>query len=151
MRANSLLVVEPKPDFCDARRLLRSTMAVPRVGCPPNGISSFGQKILTLIPCSRSVCCVPRKDERGFLNIRLPCQVLHFRVAQTASIYMGKAYLVDGTKDGIFLRTPNDPMIKVLPLADEPNALAKDCLETAIKRGTTRRLTRRKLRAVAAA
>jgi endoglucanase len=33
---------------------------------------------------------------------------------------MGKAYLVDGTKAGIFLRTPDDPMVKVLPLADEP-------------------------------
>jgi endoglucanase len=33
---------------------------------------------------------------------------------------MGKAYLVDGTKAGIFPRTPNDPMIKVLPLAGEP-------------------------------
>ena len=36
------------------------------------------------------------------------------------SIYMGKAYLVDGTKAGIFPRTPNDPMVKVLPLPDEP-------------------------------
>ena len=36
------------------------------------------------------------------------------------SIYMGKAYLVDGTKAGIFPRTPNDPMTKVLPLPDEP-------------------------------
>src|SRR4051812_6730979 len=36
------------------------------------------------------------------------------------SIYMGKTYLVDGTKAGIFPRTPNDPMVKVLPLADEP-------------------------------
>jgi hypothetical protein len=33
---------------------------------------------------------------------------------------MGKAYLVDGTKAGIFPRTPNDPMVKVLPLPDEP-------------------------------
>ena len=33
---------------------------------------------------------------------------------------MGKAYLVDGTKAGIFPRTPNDPMTKVLPLPDEP-------------------------------
>jgi endoglucanase len=33
---------------------------------------------------------------------------------------MGKAYLVDGTKAGICPRTPNDPMIKVLPLTDEP-------------------------------
>jgi len=27
---------------------------------------------------------------------------------------------VDGTKAGIFPRTPNDPMVKVLPLADDP-------------------------------
>ena len=33
---------------------------------------------------------------------------------------MGKAYLVDGTKAGIFPRTPNDPMVKVMPLPDEP-------------------------------
>src|SRR5579872_7215534 len=33
---------------------------------------------------------------------------------------MGKAYLVDGTNAGIFPRTPNDPMTKVLPLPDEP-------------------------------
>ncbi len=33
---------------------------------------------------------------------------------------MGKTYLVDGSKAGIFPRTPNDPMIKVLPLSDEP-------------------------------
>src|ERR1700744_2280298 len=36
------------------------------------------------------------------------------------SIYMGKAYLVDGSKAGIFPRTPNDAMTKVLPLTDEP-------------------------------
>ncbi len=33
---------------------------------------------------------------------------------------MGKTYLVDGSKAGIFPRTPNDPMEKVLPLPDEP-------------------------------
>ncbi len=33
---------------------------------------------------------------------------------------MGKTYLVDGTKAGIFPRTPDDPMVKVLPLSDEP-------------------------------
>src|SRR4051812_50135861 len=33
---------------------------------------------------------------------------------------MGKAYLVDGTKAGIFPRTPNDPMVSVSPLPDEP-------------------------------
>ena len=43
-----------------------------------------------------------------------------FNLEFLPSIYMGKAYLVDGTKAGIFPRTPNDPMIKVLPLADEP-------------------------------
>ncbi|WP_255462548.1 glycoside hydrolase family 9 protein [Granulicella sp. WH15] len=43
-----------------------------------------------------------------------------FNLEFLPSIYMGKAYLVDGTKAGIFPRTPNDPMVKVLPLADEP-------------------------------
>jgi endoglucanase len=43
-----------------------------------------------------------------------------FNLEFLPSIYMGKAYLVDGTKAGIFPRTPNDPMTKVLPLPDEP-------------------------------
>jgi endoglucanase len=43
-----------------------------------------------------------------------------FNLEFLPSIYMGKAYLVDGTKAGIFPRTPNDPMIKVLPLPGEP-------------------------------
>ncbi|PTY02825.1 glycoside hydrolase [Opitutaceae bacterium EW11] len=43
-----------------------------------------------------------------------------FNLEFLPSIYMGKAYLVDGAKAGIFPRTPEDPMIKVLPLADEP-------------------------------
>src|ERR1700692_2359500 len=43
-----------------------------------------------------------------------------FNVEFLPSIYMGKTYLVDGSKAGIFPRTPNDPMVKVLPLADEP-------------------------------
>ncbi|HKO10609.1 MAG TPA: glycoside hydrolase family 9 protein [Acidobacteriaceae bacterium] len=43
-----------------------------------------------------------------------------FNLEFLPSIYMGKAYLVDGTKAGIFPRTPNDPMVKVLPLQDEP-------------------------------
>ena len=43
-----------------------------------------------------------------------------FNLEFLPSIYMGKAYLVDGSKAGIFPRTPNDPMVKVLPLADEP-------------------------------
>ena len=43
-----------------------------------------------------------------------------FNLEFLPSIYMGKAYLVDGNKAGIFPRTPDDPMVKVLPLADEP-------------------------------
>src|ERR1700751_1987131 len=43
-----------------------------------------------------------------------------FNLEFLASIKMGKPYLVDGPKAGIFPRTPNDPMVKVLPLADEP-------------------------------
>src|SRR3954465_14859965 len=43
-----------------------------------------------------------------------------FNLEFLPSIYMRKAYLVDGTKAGIFPRTPNDPMISVLPLPDEP-------------------------------
>src|SRR6185312_6520593 len=43
-----------------------------------------------------------------------------FNLEFLPSIYMGKAYLVDGTKAGIFPRTPNDPMISVAPLPDEP-------------------------------
>jgi len=43
-----------------------------------------------------------------------------FNLEFLPSIYMGKAYLVDGSKAGIFPRTPDDEMVKVLPLADEP-------------------------------
>ena len=43
-----------------------------------------------------------------------------FNLEFLPSIYMGKTYLVDGTKAGIFPRTPNDPMTKVSPLPDEP-------------------------------
>ena len=43
-----------------------------------------------------------------------------FNLEFLPSIYMGKAFLVDGSKAGIFPRTPNDPMVKVMPLADEP-------------------------------
>jgi hypothetical protein len=43
-----------------------------------------------------------------------------FNLEFLPSIYMGKTYLVDGTRAGIFPRTPNDAMVKVLPLADEP-------------------------------
>jgi len=43
-----------------------------------------------------------------------------FNLEFLPSIYMGKAYLVDGSKAGIFPRTPNDPMVQVLPLPGEP-------------------------------
>ena len=43
-----------------------------------------------------------------------------FNLEFLPSIYMGKAYLVNGNQAGIFPRTPNDRMIKVLPLPDEP-------------------------------
>jgi hypothetical protein len=43
-----------------------------------------------------------------------------FNLEFLPSIYMGKAYLVNGATAGIFPRTPNDPMVKVMPLADEP-------------------------------
>jgi endoglucanase len=43
-----------------------------------------------------------------------------FNLEFLPSIYMGKTYLVDGTKAGIFPRTPNDAMVKVMPLPDEP-------------------------------
>ncbi len=43
-----------------------------------------------------------------------------FNLEFLPSIYMGKSYLVDGSRAGIFPRTPNDPMTKVLPLANEP-------------------------------
>src|ERR1700760_3991290 len=43
-----------------------------------------------------------------------------FNLEFLPSIYMGKTYLVDGSHAGIFPRTPNDPMIKAMPLPDEP-------------------------------
>jgi endoglucanase len=43
-----------------------------------------------------------------------------FNLEFLPSIYMGKTYLVDGSNAGIFPRTPNDPMIKVMPLPGEP-------------------------------
>jgi endoglucanase len=43
-----------------------------------------------------------------------------FNLEFLPSIYMGKAYLVDGSHAGIFPRSPNDPMIKVMPLPGEP-------------------------------
>ncbi len=43
-----------------------------------------------------------------------------FNLEFLPSIYMGTAYLVDGTRAGIFPRIPEDPMVRVLPLPDEP-------------------------------
>ena len=43
-----------------------------------------------------------------------------FNLEFLPSIYMGKAYLVDESHAGIFPRTPNDPMIKMLLLPEEP-------------------------------
>jgi hypothetical protein len=43
-----------------------------------------------------------------------------FNLEFLPSVYMGKTYLVDGSKAGIFPRMPNDPMIKGLPLPGEP-------------------------------
>ena len=43
-----------------------------------------------------------------------------FNLEFLPSVYMGTAYLVDGTKAGLFPRTSEDEMIKVLPLAGEP-------------------------------
>jgi endoglucanase len=43
-----------------------------------------------------------------------------FNLEFLPSIYMGKAYLVDGSTAGIFPRTPDDPMVSVAPLPDEP-------------------------------
>src|SRR5580698_4596348 len=43
-----------------------------------------------------------------------------FNLEFLPSLYMGKSYLVDGSNAGLFPRTPNDPMIKSMPLPDEP-------------------------------
>jgi len=43
-----------------------------------------------------------------------------FNLEFLPSTYMGRTYLVDGTKAGIFPRTPDDPMVRVMPLSDEP-------------------------------
>ncbi|MES1147022.1 MAG: glycoside hydrolase family 9 protein [Solimonas sp.] len=43
-----------------------------------------------------------------------------FNLEFLPSIYMGKAYLVDGTKAGIFPRTPEDSMVNAPPLPDAP-------------------------------
>lgn len=54
------------------------------------------------------------------LDNPLPQKLAGFNREFLPSIYMGKAYLIDGTRAGIFPRTPNDPMIKVLLLSGEP-------------------------------
>ena len=43
-----------------------------------------------------------------------------FNLEFLPSIYMGKAYLVDESHAGIFPRTPNDPMVKMFLLPEEP-------------------------------
>ncbi|HVY22105.1 MAG TPA: glycoside hydrolase family 9 protein, partial [Steroidobacteraceae bacterium] len=43
-----------------------------------------------------------------------------FNLEFLPSIYMGKAYLVDGSKAGIFPRTPEDAMVNAPPLPDAP-------------------------------
>src|SRR5258708_36492554 len=40
-----------------------------------------------------------------------------FNLEFLPSIYMGKAYVVDGTRAGIFPRTPNDAKTRIFPLA----------------------------------
>ena len=46
-----------------------------------------------------------------------------FNLEFLPSIYMGKTYTVDNTSFGVFPRVPRDPMIKVMPLPDEPKKL----------------------------
>ena len=46
-----------------------------------------------------------------------------FNLEFLPSIYMGKTYAVDNASFGVFPRVPRDPMIKVMPLADEPKKL----------------------------
>jgi endoglucanase len=43
-----------------------------------------------------------------------------FNLEFLPSIYQGKTYLADGSHAGLFPRTPNDPMIQVLPLPGDP-------------------------------
>src|SRR5205823_5662988 len=46
-----------------------------------------------------------------------------FNLEFLPSLYVGKTYSVDGAQFGVFPRTPQDPMIKVLPSPDEPKKL----------------------------
>src|SRR5436190_2089309 len=41
-----------------------------------------------------------------------------FNLEFLPSLYVGKTYSVDGAQFGVFPRTPQDPMIKVLPSPD---------------------------------
>lgn len=43
-----------------------------------------------------------------------------FNLEFLPALFMGKAYLVDGTRAGIFPHTPEDEMVQVLPLPGEP-------------------------------
>lgn len=43
-----------------------------------------------------------------------------FNLEFLPSVYMGKTYLLDGSKAGIFPRTPEDNMVNMPPLAGEP-------------------------------
>ena len=46
-----------------------------------------------------------------------------FNLEFLPSAYVDKAYIVDGKTAGVLPRTPRDPMVKVMPLADEPKKL----------------------------
>jgi endoglucanase len=46
-----------------------------------------------------------------------------FNLEFLPSAYIGKAYIVDGGASGVFPRSPQDPMVKVPPPADDPKKL----------------------------
>jgi len=46
-----------------------------------------------------------------------------FNLEFLPSAYVGKAYAVDGSAFGVFPRSPQDPMVKVPPSADDPKKL----------------------------
>jgi endoglucanase len=46
-----------------------------------------------------------------------------FNLEFLPSVYVGKSYAVDGSVFGVFPRSPQDPMQKVLPPADDPKKL----------------------------
>jgi endoglucanase len=65
---------------------------------------------------------------RVSLNLEKPLpknwpDVRGFNLEFVPAIYMGKAYAVDDKQFGMIPRSPQDPMHKVLPLADEPKKL----------------------------